>query len=133
MNQKMKKVIAENLKKLLKGTGVKFTLSVNNHSTICMTIKSAPVDLIDNMNKTLSKDLRYQNVEQLAKDYTEVNQYWYKEHFTGKALDIIDKCVNALYSANYYDHSDPMSDYFNVAYYISLRIGKYNKPFEVIA
>jgi hypothetical protein len=132
MNQQKKKVIAENLKKLLKGTGVKFTLSVNNHSSICMTIKSAPVDLIQNMNNTMASNPRYEN-HRNESGYTGVNQYWYKEHFTGKALDIIDKCVKGLYSADYYDNSDAMTDYFDTAYYIDLKIGNYKKPFEVTA
>jgi hypothetical protein len=43
MNQQKKSVIKTNLDKALKGTGVKFSLSVRNNSSICCTIKSAPI------------------------------------------------------------------------------------------
>ena len=46
MNQQKKSVIKTNLDKALKGTGVKFSLSVQNNSSICCTIKSAPIDLL---------------------------------------------------------------------------------------
>jgi len=46
-------------------------------------------------------------------------------------LEIIDKIVKSMYTADYYDESDAMTDYFNTAYYVSVNIGKWDKPFEV--
>ena len=40
MNQQKKAVIKANLDKALKGTGVKFSLSVRNHLAIAINIKS---------------------------------------------------------------------------------------------
>ncbi len=133
MNQEKKAVIKANLDKALKGTGVKCTLSVSNHTSIVCTIKSAPIDLIANMNEVCRKAPganRYGEYRD-ATDYVQVNPYWYKEHFSGKALDIVDKIVKAMYTANYYDNSDAQIDYFDTAYYVSVNIGKWNKPFEV--
>ena len=36
-------------------------------------------------------------------------------------------------NAENFDKSDPMTDYFHVGYYISVRIGSYDKPYELIA
>ena len=133
MNQEKKAVIKANLDKALKGTGVKFSLSVRNHTSIVCLIKSAPIDLIANINETCGKSF-YQvqrGFSPITKNYTDVNPYWYKDHFSGKALELIDKIVKAVYSADYYDRSDAQTDYFDTAYYASIQIGKWNKPFEV--
>ena len=37
----------------------------------------------------------------------------------------------AIKSADYYDRSDAMVDYFDTAYYFDINIGDYSKPFEV--
>lgn len=133
MNQQKKAVIKANLDKALKGTGVKFSLSVRNHSTISCTIKSAPIDLIANSNETCGKDFYQVSRGFKPNDsrYEQVNPYHYKDHFSGKALEIVDKVVKALYTADYYDRSDAMTDYFDTAYYVDVNIGKWNKPFEV--
>ena len=133
MNQEKKAVIKANLDKALKGTGVKISLSVRNHMSICCTIKSAPIDLIANSNETCGKDF-YQVAKGFKANttrYEQVNPYWYNDHFSGKALQIIDKVVKAMYTANYYNNSDAMTDYFDTAYYVDVNIGKWNKPFEV--
>lgn len=133
MNQEKKAKIAENLKKALKGTGVKYSLSVSNHLAIVCTIKSASVDFIANSNETCQKD-SYQvarGFQPNESGYEQVNTYHYKNHYSGKALEIMEKIVSCLYSADYYDHSDAQTDYFNTAYYVHLNVGRWNKPFEV--
>ena len=52
MNQQKKAVIASNLKPVLKKYGLKGSLSVNNHSTIVLTVKSGKIDFIKNFNST---------------------------------------------------------------------------------
>lgn len=131
MNQQKKAVIKANLDKALKGTGVKFSLSVRNHMAISLNVKSAPVDFIKNFNDTVAQQPGGFRTGSPAEKCLQVNQYWYKEHFSGKALELLDKIVPAMYSADYYDNSDAMTDYFDTAYYVDISIGKYDKPFEV--
>jgi len=135
MSQEKKAKIAAALKVALKGTGVKYSLSVHNHSSICCKIKSAPIDFIANSNEVCGKDFY-----QVAQGFTpetggnsSVNPYHYKNHYSGKALQIIDKIIKCLYCADYYDNSDAMTDYFDTAYYVHLDIGQWNKPFVVTA
>jgi hypothetical protein len=133
MNQEKKAVIKAALDKALKGTGVKFSLSVDNHTSIRCTVKSAPIDLIANMNdvcRVAPGANRYGPYKDET-DYVQINPYWYKEHFSGKALQLVDKIVKAMYSADYYNNTDSSIDYFDCAYYISVNLGKWNKPFEV--
>jgi len=35
----------------------------------------------------------------------------------------------ALLAADYYDHSDAQTDYFNTAYYYHIHVGKWDKPY----
>jgi hypothetical protein len=131
MNQDKKKVIKAALDKALKGTGVKFSLRVRNHMAISLNIKSAPVDFIANFNDTVAKQPGGFRNGSPAEKYLQVNQYWYKEHFSGKALELLQKAIPCLYAADYYDNSDAMTDYFDTAYYVDVNIGNWDKPFEV--
>ena len=54
MNQEKKAKIAANLKPVLKKYGIKGTLSVRNHSSISLNIKSGKIDFIANSNRVCS-------------------------------------------------------------------------------
>ena len=56
MNQEKKAKIQAKLKPILAKFGLKGSLSVRNHSSICLLIKSGPLDFIGNSNETCSKD-----------------------------------------------------------------------------
>jgi hypothetical protein len=99
--------------------------------SIAINIKSAPVDFIKNFNDTVAQQPGGFRTGSRAEKYLQVNQFWYKEHFSGKALELLDKIVPAMFSADYYDNSDAQYDYFDTAYYVDINIGKYDKPFEV--
>jgi len=121
MNQEKKAIIAAKLKPVLKKYGVKGTLSVRNHSSIVLNVKSGPVDFI--------KD--YGDAEDARKFGIQVNPYWFEEHFTGKSKKFLKEAFDALKSAGYYDRSDAQIDYFDTAYYYDINIGRWNKPYEL--
>ena len=121
MNQEKKAVIKANLDKVLKPLGVKFSLRVRNHMAIVCTIKSAPFDMLaDRVTPS-----------QFERGYAQVNPYWFRDHYRGRTRDVLAKVVEAIKSADYYDRSDAMVDYFDTAYYFDINIGDYNKPFVV--
>jgi hypothetical protein len=134
MNQERKAVIKANLDKALKGTGVKYSLKCSNLAITC-TIKSAPVDFIANSNETCGADF-YQTsrgFQTNTSGYDQVNHYHYRDHYSGKAKELMTKIVTAIYSGDYYDRSDAQTDYFDTAYYAHINIGKWDKPFVVTA
>lgn len=47
VSQEMKKSLAPAIKAVLKEFGMKGSISVNNHSTLCVNIKAGKIDLID--------------------------------------------------------------------------------------
>lgn len=131
MNQEKKAKIAEALKKVVP-KGWKYTLSVHNHSTLNMTIKSAPVDILEAMYQHYLKNPthagRYQEVKKQT--YVDVNPYWVSHQFDGELLKIFQKIIAAMNEGNW-NNSDSMSDYVDIGWYIGIGIGRWDKPFEV--
>jgi len=128
MSQERKAEIAPVVKAILKKYNVKGSLSVRNHSTLCLTIKSGPIDFIENYLAT---------VRTTSGDYVrssgslQVNTYWVRDHFTDIANTFLTEVVAAMNSGNW-DKSDIQSDYFNVGWYIDVSIGNWNKPYILV-
>jgi hypothetical protein len=129
MNQEKKAKLAPGIKAVLKKYGVKGSLAVRNYSTLVMNIKSGPIDFIGNFNEVRMD--RRTNPDDLAKDYLQINPYWYQEHFTGKAHKFLSELFREMNAGNH-DRSDIMTDYFDVGWYVDVNIGNWNKPYEVM-
>lgn len=133
MNQERKAKIAGKLKPILKKYGVKGSLSVRNNSTICLTLKSGKINFISNSNRVCGES-HYQTARGFRPNtsgYSDVNVYWYQEHYDGDAKAFLDEAMAALKSADWYDRTNAQIDYFDTAYYVDINIGKWNKPYEV--
>jgi hypothetical protein len=126
MNQEKKSKIAAAIKPILAKYKLKGTLSVSNHMTIVLTIKSGSIDFIGNFNLTNASKPRFEGAEKSI----QVNPYWYQEHFNGVAKAALSELVPAMKSADWYDRSDSQSDYFDTAYYVDVNVGKWDKPYE---
>lgn len=113
MNQEKKAIIAAKVKPILKKYGLKGSLSVHNHSSISLNLKSGPIDF--------------------GGDYIQVNHYWLDDHYGDRplALAALKELKEALMAAGYYDNSDAQTDYFDTAYYYNINVGKWNKPYVV--
>ncbi len=133
MNQERKAKIAKALKPILAKYKVKGSLRVRNHSAIVLTVKSGPIDFIANCNKVCSEfsNRRGKEFRPITDQYCDVNPFWYQEHFDGVAKEFLTEAFAALKSADWYDESDAMVDYFNTAYYYDLNIGRWDKPYVV--
>lgn len=133
MNQEQKARIATTLKPILAKYGVKGSLSVRNHSSIVLTLKSGKIDFIGNSNRVCGNN-HYQvsrGFSHNTNGYDQVNPYWFQDHYDGDAKAFLTEAFKALKSADWYDESDAMTDYFNIAYYVDVNIGKWDKPYEV--
>lgn len=129
VSQELKTRLAPRIKAVLKKYGVKGTLAVGNHTTLVLNIKSGKIDFIKNFNETFAPGLK---PSQPAKDHIDVNPYWYHEHFSGKAKKFLAELIAAMNDGNH-DRSDIQTDYFDVGWYTSINIGRWNKPYEVEA
>lgn len=136
MNQEKKAKISTNLKPILKKYGIKGSLSVNNHSTIVLTLKSGEIDFVENYIKTdidkpYGSKMVQDQIDYLRKNQSmDVNPYWYQEHFSGVAKEFLTEAMVALKSADWYDETDAQVDYFNTAYYVDINVGKWNQPYQ---
>ena len=133
MNQERKAKITKMLKPILAKYKVKGSLSVRNHSTIVLTLKSGAIDFIGNSNRVCGNDF-YQvqrGFKPTTSGYDQVNPYWFQDHYDGDAKAFLTEAFKALKSADWYDESNAMIDYFNIAYYVDINIGKWDKPYEL--
>jgi len=130
MNQERKSKINGTIKSILKNYGLKGSLSVHHHSTLVLTIKAGSIDFLGNHKAMINLSLKpfYGN---LADTYIQVNPYYLDDAFSGKALEVMKKLKTAMFTGNY-DNSDIMTDYFDVGWYVSINIGKWDKPYVTI-
>lgn len=130
MSQERKAQIAPNIKSILKKYGIKGSLAVDNGMTLVLNIKSGGIDFIDNFNTTVGGRPGGFRLDSPAEKYINVNPFWFNEHFTGKARKFLSEVINAMNVGNH-DNSNSQIDYFDVGWYISVNIGKWNKPYVV--
>lgn len=112
INQEEKSVIASNLKPVLKKYNMKGTLRIRDHSTIVLTLKEGKIDF--------------------GSGRTQVNPYWFQDHYEGVAKEFLTEAFAALKSAGWYNNSRSEIDYFDIAYYVDINIGKWDKPYQLV-
>ncbi len=133
MSQEHKKSLAPAIMAVCKRYGVKATISVDHHTSLVLTIKSAPFDLIANRNKIVTEYAeRRGDPVYLAKDYFQVNTHHIDSGFSGKSRRFLNRVLAAMNEGNW-DKSETQTDYFNVGWYVDVNIGRWNKPFVVKA
>lgn len=108
----------------------KWSLAVQNHSTIVLTITQAPVDLLAEYTRVGNARRRYGDSNHTRPDHADVNHYHLDGAFDGELLETFRKIVAALNTDNH-DRSDIQTDYFDVGHYVAVKIGRWNKPFVV--
>jgi hypothetical protein len=132
MSQEKKATIAAKVKPILKKYGIKGSLSVRHHSTLVLTLKSGKIDFIENMNRVCGAS-HYQTsngFRPVTNGHTDVNPYWYQDHFDGVAKKFLSEILPAMNMGNH-DRSDVQTDYFDVGWYVDVNVGKWNKPYVV--
>jgi len=113
------------IRKELKEAFPKFKFGVrktNSGMRVDVTVKQGPTDFSD--------IFRHDR-------YAQINPYhtgMYGEHskFFEQVLDIMKTAPmrgNGYNKEGWYDRSDAMTDYFDTAYYMSLNVGDFNKPY----
>jgi hypothetical protein len=124
MSQEHKQQIHTALKQIIPA-GWKWSLAVRNHSTICLNIASAPVNLLGEMNEAR---IARNNPPQSFPTHASVNPYYVTEQFT-RSADLMKRIIAAMNAGNW-DRSDIQTDYFDVGHYVAINIGMWNKPFQ---
>ena len=124
------------LKALNKEYGVKATLSGKNSSSLTLKISEGSIDFIGNYCDTIIERKHYMNDADSVVKYVQssgsiqINQYYLDTQFSGKALEYLEK-AKAIMHVDHWDESDIMTDYFHCAYYVSMNIGRWDKPYKL--
>lgn len=129
INQEMKHLIADKIKRVLidkfPDVRLKWTMAVRNRMSLVLTIREGNIDFVNEM----TDETRNVAMERFAGACFEVNQYWYQNHFKdGIAKSVLTELIGCLNSGNW-DNSDPMVDYFDVGWYITINVGKWDSPY----
>jgi hypothetical protein len=133
MSQNKKQELAPAIKAVLKKYGVKGTLAVDNHSTLVLNISEGSIDFCGNLWNLMKDELQYGHPypgdrEKCDVTYIQVNEYHTNKHYTGKAKKFFAELIPLMNIGNY-NRSDIMTDYFDVGWYISINVGRWNKPY----
>lgn len=122
--------LAPGIKQVCEKYGVKATIAVRHHSTLVVTIKSGRLDFIGNFNRVAGALPRAQhNPFQPARDHLGVNHFWCHEHFDGRCKEFMAELIKAMKGPDFFDDTDTMTDYFHCKHYLSISVGKYDKPY----
>lgn len=129
MNQEKKARIAAALK-LVMPKGWKYSLAVRNHSTIVLTISSAPIDILAERARVCAarNGLKLQH----EREHVNLNVYHLDKAFDGELLATF-KAINKALNLDNHDRSDYMTDHFDVGHYVEINVGTWNKAFMVRA
>ena len=128
VSQEMKKRLAPAIKAVLKRHRVKASISVNNHSTLCVNISTGAIDFVGEQNKKNQEISSQRGTPFIESDgYIQVNEY-YPETY-GDGAEFLTELVAAMKGPDYYCNDDIMSDYFHRSHYTSINVGKWNKPY----
>ena len=126
INQERKAQLAPAIKAACKKYGVKATIAVRNHMTLCVNIKSGKLDLIGNHVRVVDQPDGWA----AQKQSIDVNPYHYRNQFDGEAKEFLIDLFTAMNAGNH-DRSDIQTDYFDVGWYVDVNIGSWNKPYTV--
>lgn len=100
--------------------GLKFSVRKQHHSSVSVTIKAGNVDFSDILDDN---------------GHAQINQYWLNR--TGKHEHLFEEIYKVIKTApasveggrEWFDDSDSMTDYFHTAFYMSVNVGSWDKPY----
>ena len=118
IGQKEKKELAPAIKNVLKTYGMKGSIGIDNHSSLVVNVKEGVLDFTDHFTH--------------GDGYIQVNTYHIDNWYSGTIKNFLNDLVKAMKGANWYNNTDAMIDYFDIAYYVYINIGQWDKEYKVV-
>lgn len=131
MNQQRKAELAPGIKAVLAKYGIKGTVGVGNCSTLVVNIRSGELDLIGEAN-AFNREFAQRTGQTFypVTDYYQANPYKGADAYADTTVGNFFRELTAAMRGNlWYDNSDIMTDYFDTAYYLSINVGQWNRPY----
>jgi hypothetical protein len=112
-NQEDKKARAPIIKNIMKKYGQKCTMGVRHHSTFIVKVKDVAGMFTDRFQTDYDRQYG-----------VSVNPYWIEKNYADNpvAVAFLTELKDAMYGDDYFDESDPMTDYFHTSHYIDIDI-----------
>jgi len=131
MNQDMKAKLAPAIKAVFARYGIKGSISVDNHSSLVVNIKSGKLDLIGEANR-FNREYAERTGSRFyeVKDSYQANAYRPDTYADNTVGQFFRELTAAMRGDMWYDRSDIQTDYFETAYYLHINIGRWNRPYE---
>ena len=127
ISQEDKKTLAPAIKAVFKKYGLKGSISIKNHMTLCANVSAGRLDLIGAAAQI--GDFR-------TTGYYQGNAYGAtNEKYKDINIDIFnfyEELKKAMRGALWFDKSDLMTDYHHTAYFMDINIGRWDKPYKLI-
>ena len=137
VSQDMKAKLAPTIKSILKKYSVKASIAVRNHSTLVLNIRQGSIDFIENYIATdaakhYGNKMSEDQVAYIRKNKSlDVNTYWVKDHYSGKAKEFLVAMIAAMEGPDFFNEDDAQTDYFHRSHYIDINIGSWDKPYAL--
>ena len=128
ISQQDKKTLAPAIKAVFKKYGLKGSISIQHHMELCANVSAGRLDLIGAADQIGGRP--WKNHYQ-ANAYGATNPK-YKE-INKEIFNFYEDLKKAMRGALWFDKSDLMTDYHHTAYYMSINIGRWDKPYKLIA
>ena len=136
ISQTEKKELAPQIKAVLKKYGVNGTIAINHYSTLVVNLKKGKLDLIGAAQKINNERAERQGLPVTRIDnYFQANAYREPTEYENFAPIIgrfYSDLIKAMKGTKWFDKSDMMTDYFHTAYFLSINVGKYSAPYQLI-
>ena len=113
----------------------KFSVKKCHHSSVTVAFMKGPAW------ETFQSRDRYTGEmhDDAMDDHEQLNHVWAEDFYGEKNAAIIKKVEKIIKTApvkaggrEWYDDSDSQSDYFDTAFYMSIHIGAWDKPYQVV-
>ena len=131
VSKETKAALAPAIRAVLKKYGVKGTIAVRNHSALVVTIREGALDFIGEANQ-FNREYAERTGQRFypVTDYYQANPYKGEDAYSDPTVGAFFKELTAAMRGDiWYDNSDIMTDYFDIAYYLYINIGRWDKPY----
>ena len=131
ISQEKKKELAPAIKAVLKKYGVKGTIGINHHSSLVVNIKEGVLDFIGDAQQHNDKVAAQRGQKSYpVGDHLQVNTFYADEWAVDETISkFYEELIGAMKGTTWYNKSDAMSDYFDIAYYLDVNVGKWDKGY----
>jgi hypothetical protein len=139
VDQSLKAKLAPTIRAICKKYGIKASIAVRHHSTLVLNIRQGSIDFIENYiatdaAKNYSNKMSEDQVAYIRKNRSlDVNTYWVKDHYSGKAKEFLVAMIAAMEGPDFFNKDDAQTDYFHRSHYIDINIGQWDKPYALEA